>query len=188
MGRWEPDARGRLERAALDLFSERGYDETIVADIAERAGLTKRTFFRYFPDKREVLFSGEKVLEELFTEGVRAAPASAAPLDAVAAGLENLAPLFEERRELVIQRQRIVVSNPELQERTLIKMASLTRAVAEALHRRGVGEPTASLTAEAGVSVFRVAFARWVDPANRRPLSDLMRESLEELRAVAAAR
>jgi AcrR family transcriptional regulator len=187
MGRWQPDAIGRLTEAALTLFGERGFDNTTVADIAERAGLTKRTFFRYFADKREVLFLGSEWLEQLFVQAVGAAPASAGPLDAVAAALAAVADPFEERREFAARRQQIIAANPELQERELIKLDSLTRAVAEALRRRGVGDPAAILTAEAGISVFRVAFERWVDAANSRTLKEISRESLEELRAVAAA-
>jgi AcrR family transcriptional regulator len=187
MGRWQPDARGRLEGAALELFGERGFEDTTVADIAERAGLTKRTFFRYYADKREVLFWGAGALEQLIIEAVAAAPPATPPLDAVAAALETVAPMFEERRELAAQRQQIIGANPELQERELIKLASLARAVAAALRRRGVGDPAAILTAEAGMTVFRVAFERWVDEANDRPLQDLTREALEELRAVAAS-
>jgi AcrR family transcriptional regulator len=188
MGRWQPDARGRLAEAALTLYGERGFDNTTVEEIAERAGLTKRTFFRYFADKREVLFDGAQWLEELLVREVGAAPASAAPLDAVAAGLDAIAPMFEERREFAARRQQIIVANPELQERELIKMASLGRAVAQALRRRGVADPAATLTAEAGITVFRVGFERWVDEANQRPLRELMHEALDELRAVAATR
>jgi AcrR family transcriptional regulator len=186
MVRWEPDARGRLQQAALELYGERGFDNTTVAEIAEHAGLTKRTFFRYFADKREVLFFGAKALEELFVTEVGAAPESAAPLDAVGAALDAAAAMFEERRELAARRQQIIAANPELQERELIKLASLARAVAEALRRRGVGDPAAILAAEAGVAVFRIAFERWVDPANRKDLQRLMRESLEDLRTVTA--
>ncbi len=188
MGRWQPDARGRLAQAALTLYGERGFDSTTVEEIAERAGLTKRTFFRYFADKREVLFDGAQLLEELFVQEVVAAPLSAAPLEAVAAGLDAIAPMFEKRREFAARRQQIIAANPELHERELIKLASLGRAVAEALRRRGVGDPAAILTAEAGITVFRVAFERWVDAGNQQTLQELMRESLDELRAVAAAR
>jgi AcrR family transcriptional regulator len=187
MGRWQPGAQGRLEQAAFELYGERGYENTTVEEIAERAGLTKRTFFRYFTDKREVLFSGAQWLEELFVGGVAEAPASATPLDAVAAAFDRVGPMFEERREFARRRQQIIASNPELQERELIKLASLSRAVAGALHRRGVGDPTAILTAEAGVTVFRVAFERWVDEANQQSLLELMGEALDELRAVASA-
>jgi AcrR family transcriptional regulator len=186
MGRWEPDALGRLQEAALALYGERGFDNTTVAEIAERAGLTKRTFFRYFTDKREVLFAGSKALEQLFVDEVGAAPELAAPLDAVAFALHSVATMFEQRRAFAVRRQQIIAANPELQERELIKLASLAAAVAEALRRRGVGDPAAILTAEAGMTVFRVAFERWVgQPVLEFPL--VIRESLDELRAVTAA-
>jgi AcrR family transcriptional regulator len=187
MGRWEPDAVGRLQHAALALYGERGFENTTVAEIAEHAGLTKRTFFRYFADKREVLFLGSEALEELFVTEVAEAPESAAPLDAVAAALDAAAAMFEQRREFAARRQQIIAANPKLQERELIKLASLAGAVAKALRLRGVDDPAAILTAEAGITVFRVAFERWVDEANRHPLQRLIRESLDELRAVTAA-
>lgn len=187
MARWEPDALGKLQDAALTLYAERGFDDTTVAEIAERAGLTKRTFFRYFADKREVLFSRSDELKELFVREVGAAPASAAPLDAVAAALDAVALSFEERREFATQRQSIIAATPALQERELIKLASLADAMGQALRDRGVADPTATLTAEAGITVFRVAFARWVDPANEQSFQALTRESLDELRAIAAA-
>ena len=187
MGRWQPDALGRLQQAAFSLFGERGYDNTTVAEIAERAGLTKRTFFRYFADKREVLFWGSEALQELFVREVSTAPAAASPLDAVAAALQASTVMFEERRELAAQRQRIIAANPELQERELIKLASLAAAVAEALRGRGIRDPAAMLAAETGMTVFRVAFARWVDATNTRDLRVLILESLEELRALTAA-
>ena len=187
MVRWQPDAQGRLSEAAFALYGERGYDATTVAEIAERAGLTKRTFFRYFADKREVLFAGAGQLEELFVTAVGAAPASAGPLDAVAVGLDAVGELFEERRPFATERQRIIASHPELQERELIKLSALAAAVAGALRARGVADSAAIFAAEAGVTVFRIAFERWVDPANRKDLARLMRESLKELRAVTAA-
>ena len=138
MGRWEPDARGRLEQAALELYGERGFDHTTVAEIAERAGLTERTFFRHFADKREVLFGGAGALQELLVSAVADAPDAAAPIDAVAAALEAAGALLQERRELARQRQAVIAANPELQERELIKLASLAAALADALRRRGV--------------------------------------------------
>jgi AcrR family transcriptional regulator len=186
MARWQPDARGRLQQAALTLYDERGFENTTVAQIAERAGLTKRTFFRYFADKREVLFWGAKALEELFVTEVAAAPEPAAPLDAVVAALDDAAAMFEQQREYAARRQQIIASNPELQERELIKLATLAGAVAEALRRRGVEDSAAILTAEAGITVFRVAFERWVDATNRKDLRRLIHEALDELRAVTA--
>ncbi len=186
MTRWEPDARGRLERAAMELYSERGFEQTTVADIAARAGLTERTYFRYFADKREVLFGGAGALQQLLVDAVADAPGALAPIDAVAAALQTAGPLFEERRELARQRQRIIAANAELQERELIKLASLAAAIAEALRRRGVGDPAADLTAEAGIAVFKITFERWVDKDNRRNFRQLVRESLLELKAVTA--
>ncbi|MDQ6777429.1 MAG: TetR family transcriptional regulator [Actinomycetota bacterium] len=188
MGRWEPNARGRLEQAAMELYGERGFDQTTAAEIAKRAGLTERTFFRHFADKREVLFSGAGSLQDLLVRTVAGAPDSAAPLDAVAASLEAAGALLQERREFARQRQRIIAANRELQERELIKLASLASAIADTLRRRGVTEPAASLTAEAGIAVFRIAFERWVDDANEEDLPRLVRESLDELKAVTAGR
>ena len=186
MGRWEPNAGGRLEHAALELYGERGFEQTTVAEIAKRAGLTERTFFRHFADKREVLFSGAGSLEELLVSAVAGAPESAAPMEAVAAGLEAAGALLQERQEFARRRQSVIAANTELQERELIKLASLASAIADTLRRRGVTEPAASLSAEAGIAVFRIAFERWVDAANQQDLSALIRESLDELKTVTA--
>jgi AcrR family transcriptional regulator len=187
MGRWEPNARARLERAALDLFQELGYARTTVEGIAERAGLTERTFFRYFTDKREVLFSGSADLEQFIVESIGHAPKTMAPLDAVAAALEATTPLFEARRGHARKRRAVIAAQAELRERELIKLASLAVAVAASLRKRGVSAPTAALAAEAGIAVFRNAFERWVDDQEQRPLSGHIQASLKELRAVAAA-
>jgi AcrR family transcriptional regulator len=188
MTRWEPDARGRLELAALALYGERGFENTTVAEIAARAGLTERTFFRHFADKREVLFSGADALQELLVSNVAAAPDSIAPIDAVGAALEAAGALLQQRREYARQRQAIIAANTELQERELIKLASLASATADTLRRRGVSDPAASLTAEAGIAVFRIAFERWVQETNQRDLPELIRDSLNELKAVTAGK
>jgi AcrR family transcriptional regulator len=188
MGRWEPNARGRLMQAAFALYGERGFEQTTVAEIAQRAGLTERTFFRHFADKREVLFAGADALQELLVTTVAKAPASLTPIDAAAAGLEAAGTLIDEGRELAQQRQAIIAASAELRERELIKLASLAAALTEALRRRGVENPAASLTAEAGIAVFKVAFERYVDETNRQDLPRLIRESLDELKAVIAGR
>ena len=185
MGRWEPNARGRLRLAALELFAERGFEQTTVAGIAQRAGLTERTFFRHFSDKREVLFAGSEELQEAFVGAVAAAPESAAPIDAMAAGLDAVAD-FLPPREYARQRQAVITANAALLERELIKMATLATALAGALRGRGVPEPAASLTAEAGTAIFRIAFQRWVSEDNQRDLRPLLQESLGELKAVTA--
>ena len=167
----------------MDLFSMRGFEETTVAQIAERAGLTERTFFRHFADKREVLFAGSGDLLELLVTAVDRMPATASPMEAVAAGLEAAGAVFNQERRLYSrQRQAIIAANAELRERELIKLASLGGAIAETLRRRGVQEPAASLTTEAGMGVFRVAFGRWVDPSNGHDWTELVRDSLARLK------
>jgi len=188
MGRWEPDARGRLVQAAFSLYGERGFEQTTVAEIAKRAGLTERTFFRHFADKREVLFAGADALQDLLVNTVAEAPASLAPIDAAAAGLEAAGAFIQEGGALPQQRQAIISASEELQERELIKLASLASALADTLRGRGVADPAASLAAEAGIAVFKVAFERWVQDTSRQDLPRLIRESLDELKAVTAGR
>jgi AcrR family transcriptional regulator len=188
MTRWQPNGRGRLELAALALYGERGFENTTVAEIAARAGLTERTFFRHFADKREVLFSGADALQELLVSNVAAAPESIAPIDAVGAALEAAGTLLQQRREYARQRQAIIAANAELRERELIKLASLASAIADTLRLRGVADPAASLSAEAGIAVFRIAFERWVDETNQRDLPELIRDLLDELKAVTAGK
>jgi AcrR family transcriptional regulator len=185
MGRWEPDARGRLQKAALELYGEQGFESTTVSDIAARAGLTERTYFRYFSDKREVLFWGSADLLDLFVDAVAGAPGSLAPIDAVAAALAAAGSFFDGRFEHARQRQDVISANTSLQERELIKMATLSAAVAGALRGRGVGEPAAMLTAEAGIAVFKVAFEIWIGDG-RREFSAVVRDVLAQLKAVTA--
>jgi AcrR family transcriptional regulator len=185
MTRWEPNARGRLQEAALELYIERGFEQTTVAEIARRAGLTERTFFRYFADKREVLFWGAAAFQESLVSAVAGAPDSAAPIDAVAAALEAAAAEFQEREEGSRRRQTVINANPVLQERELIKLAALAAALADTLRQRGVSEPAASLTAEAGIAVFKITFGRWIGGTGQ-DFPRLIRESLDELRAVTA--
>jgi AcrR family transcriptional regulator len=172
----------------MELFQERGYVRTTVEEIAARAGLTERTFFRYFTDKREVLFSGSSDLQKRMTDATTDAPEATAPLDAVAAALEAAAAALQQHRDesYVRARHALLTAHAELRERELIKLASLTSAVAQALRKRGVAEPTASLTAEAGIAVFKVAFERWVTGTEPRDFSQHVRAVLDELRAVTA--
>ena len=186
MARWEPNARGRLEEAALDLFCEHGYEATSVAEIAGRAGLTERTFFRHFADKREVLFAGAAAFQQVFLDALAEAPDDAAPIDAVGAAVAAGAALLEKRRLLARRRQRVIAANPELQERERIKLASLATAMAALLKDRGVKSPTAVLAAEMGVTVFRIAFERWIEDRNKTPFSSLVRQSLDDLVLVTA--
>jgi AcrR family transcriptional regulator len=185
MSRWGPDARGRLAKAALELYGERGFDQTTAAEIANRAGLTERTFFRHFADKREVLFAGSADLQKLLVAAVAGAPASASPIEAVTAALMTAGDVFnDERRDYSRERRAVIAASAELRERELIKMASLASAIGDALRQRGVSDPAASLTAEAGIAVFRVTFERWVDAAGNQDWRALVRESLEELKVL----
>lgn len=174
-------------RAAMTLFDHQGYDETTVAQIAEAAGLTKRTFFRYYADKREVLFNGSHELQDRWLDAIVAAAPEATAMQALSAGFDEVARLFADRLPFARMRARIIGSNPELQERELIKLQSLAGAIKAALVERGVPVNAAILASQAGVTVFHVAFARWVeqdDPAAFRPL---MADSLQELRSVTSA-
>ncbi len=172
--------------AAFELFEERGYDNATVADIAARAGLTKRTFFRHFADKREVLFAGGPYLQDAMVAAVGGAPASAEPLQLIGAALEAAGEFFDQGPELARRRRRIITANPELQERELTKLAGLVAALADALRARGIGDPTALLTAETAVTVLRIALDRWTDERGDEDLRRLLRGSLAELRAVVA--
>ena len=188
MARWEPDAWQRLEQAALNLFLERGYDNTTVIDIAERAGVTKSTFFRHFRDKREVLFSGEDLLLKLFDEAIGAAPASATPLEAVEAALVAVNAVFvPERHALAAQRREVIAHNSELQERQALKRERTAEAMANALRGRGTPDPDATLAAQLGVLAFRQAFARWAEAANRLSYAELAQHCLSELHAASTS-
>jgi AcrR family transcriptional regulator len=187
MARWESGARERLQAAAMDLYISRGFEKTTAADIAEAAGLTERSFFRHFADKREVLFDGQNLLQQAFLDGVSAAPRQASALEVVAAALSAAATFFpHERRVFSSRRQTIISENPALQERELLKLAGLAASVAAALRARGVPEPTARLAAESGVTVFGVAFGKWIAEGEVRSFLDIEREVLGELVAMAA--
>ena len=189
MPRWDPDAGSRLQEAALELYARQGFDETTVAEIAERAGLTERTFFRHFTDKREVLFAGSRQLEQSIVTGVAEAPESATPIEAVATGIKAAGAFFNaDRRDYARKRQGIISANTELRERELTKLASLGSAMVDTLRRRGVPERAASLTAEVGMGVFRVTFERWIDAANGQDWSTLVEDSLAHLKKLIGTR
>ncbi|MER6625383.1 helix-turn-helix domain-containing protein [Streptomyces sp. NPDC000931] len=186
MSRWKPDARGRLEKAALELYNHKGFHATTVAEIATRAGLTERTFFRHFADKREVLFPGDSPLTDLLTDATAAAPATLPPLEVITHALAEAAPVFEERADLVRQRQTVIAANPELQERELAKLAALASTLAHALRERGLETTTAALAADIGIATFKVAFERWITDPGRRTLAQHIRETLDTARHLTA--
>lgn len=175
-------------RAAMKLFIERGYGDATVAEIAESAGLTKRTFFRHFADKREILFNDQEALRRLFADVITGAPATATPMEAIGVGLAVFAAhLGDEQRDFPAQRQAIIDANPDLQERELLKRAALTAVMAEALRERGVEELTASIAAQLGALAFNAAFLRWLEPANQQTLPELAEKTLHELTAATEA-
>ncbi|MGZ0153419.1 TetR/AcrR family transcriptional regulator [Kribbella sp. WER1] len=187
MGRWEPDAAGRLREAAMALYAERGYDGTTVAEIADRAGVTARTFFRHFTDKREVLFAGSELLQEHMVAALAAAPADATPMAAITGAVLASADFFDDiRREYSRRRATVIASTPELRERELIKMATLTTALTRGLLDRGVAPDVAALAAETGVGVFRVSFERWISAPDDVPIADVIQATLKNLSALTA--
>lgn len=174
-----PDARGRMVAAALQLFEERGFEQATAAEIAERAGVTERTFFRHFADKREALFAGSEVLESEVVRLIGASPAWRGPLESVVAAIAEAFSVID--LEHARRRAAVVGSHPGLQERELLKMASLSASAGAALRASGVEDPTASLAGEAGVAVFKAGFETWV--AEGGTIADRMREALSQLRA-----
>jgi len=190
MARWEPGARERLVLAAVDLFTEQGYDETTVTQIADRAGVTKSTFFRHFPDKRELLVAGQEALSRLLAEGIAEAAAGASPLEVVAAGIVRACAAFGPvSREIAPRLKAAVASSAELQERDALKTVGLTAAMTDALVVRGVPETTAHLAAEFGMLAFKRGYAAWSE-GHHSPDDDpapYMLAALDELRAASAS-
>jgi AcrR family transcriptional regulator len=187
VSRWPPDARERLETAALDLFAENGYEETTVAQIADRAGLNRATFFRHFADKREVLFGGEEVLAGLFADGVRAAAPDATLTECLQAGFAaaGVAMTWQQRAKAA-QRVQVVAANSELQERGLLKHARIARSISAALRERDVDGLTARLGAEVGMLAFTIAVERWMEPGNNEPFPRHAAAALSDLQVRAA--
>ncbi|MFI8850032.1 TetR/AcrR family transcriptional regulator [Streptomyces sp. NPDC053499] len=190
MARWQPGAAERLVAAAVDLFTEQGYDATTVTQIAERAGVTKSTFFRHFSDKRELLVAGQETLSRLLADGITEAPASASPLQAVAAGLERASSAMgAANRELGPRLKAAVAASTELQERDALKSVGLAAAMTAALIARGVPDPTAHLAAELGVLAFKRGYAQWSesDRDGTEGLAPHALAALEDLRAATAS-
>jgi AcrR family transcriptional regulator len=190
MARWEPGARERIVLAAVDLFTEQGYDATTVAQIAERAGVTRSTFFRHFSDKREVLVAGQETLSRLLAEGIAEAPAEAGPLEAVAAGLERAsAEMGPANRDLGPRLKAAIAASTELQERDALKSISLAAAMTTALLARGVPDPTAHLAGELGVLAFKRGYSRWAEGERDADdgLAPYALAALDELRAASAS-
>lgn len=186
MVRWEPGTRERLQKAALELFATRGFDQTTATEIAQSVGLTERTFFRHFSDKREVLFHGQQAFVQSFLDGVDSAPPDASPFEVVASALRFAAASFPDERRLPFRvRQSVIEQNSALRERERHKLASLATAIADALRARGVGDLAATLAAESCVTVFGIAAAQWGREDEQRSLDDIVSEVLRELLSLA---
>ena len=187
MARWEPNASQRLADAALELFAERGYENTTVVDIANRAGLAKSTFFRHFQDKRAVLFGEDALIKPLVT-AIAAAPAGVAPLEAVACGFDVLGRdvFTPARRAFTVRRRAVIDAHPDLQEREALKSMSLTASMAGAVARRGVPGLDAGVTAQLGTLDMKLAYERWSEPGNTDEFGDIARRTLGEVQAAAS--
>jgi AcrR family transcriptional regulator len=183
MPRWDPCAEDRLREAALELFLEHGYENVTVAEITERAGLTRRSFSRYFTDKRDVLFTGSERLPAVLARSVRDADSTLAPFEAILSALVEVADMLADEAPLAAQQRAVVQASPELQERGRTKFAAVTDAVADALRDRGTAESEATLLAQVGVAIFRTAFERWTDQADDVGLQARIREAAAELAA-----
>ena len=181
MARWEPNAAQRLTEAAMALFEEHGYAKTTVGEIAERAGLTERTFFNHFSDKREVLFAGSDQFVARIVEAARAAPKSQPPLDVVVGAYEATNEFFEERRAFSRRRSALIAAHPELQEREAVKMLSVAAALAEVLQQRGASATAATLASQTGGAIMRVGFEQWTRDPKDRSLAFHLRAARRQL-------
>ncbi|MET0695745.1 MAG: helix-turn-helix domain-containing protein [Propionibacteriaceae bacterium] len=187
MTRWEPNARERLERAALELFVEQGFAETTVPQITTRAGLTTRTFFRHFADKREVLFANEGDIPAMAARMIAEAPASLTPMEVIVGGLEDVAAAqFSDGVEALRARRAVIESDEGLRERELRKLSALSEAISRGFQDRGVDRLTAALVAQVTVTVFSVSIGRWLAADGETPLPELLHDTLAALRAILA--
>jgi AcrR family transcriptional regulator len=189
MPRWEPDARGRLERAAIRLFAERGFDATTIDEIAAAASLARSGFFRYFRDKSDVLSGGQDALAARFADGVREAPSELSPLAAVEAALAGLGDVWftDDFRELASKRTAVIASSPHLHERELLKQRAIADGIASALHARGVGDVVAAAAGELALLGFTRSTSEWGEPGNTRPFAEVARRVMGELANAARA-
>jgi len=187
MPRWDPRAKDRLREAALELYLEHGYENVTVTEITERAGLTRRTFSRYFTDKRDVLFAGSEQLPAVLADAVRQADPELSPLDALLTALADTGELLVDRLSHAAQRRAIISASPELRERERTKFAAVAEAVAGALQQRGTAPSRAALFAEVGVAIFQAAFERWTQHSEDTGFSACLQEAATDLASSLAA-
>jgi AcrR family transcriptional regulator len=184
MSRWSPDARGRLEQAAYELFLAHGYESTTVADIAMRAGLTERTFFRHYRDKREVLFSGTTAMQSTILQTIKTSTSDLSTLTLVQIAVEAMCRIMHGRQNPARERQAIIGTHTDLLERGLIKRAQLTETLTSALRDRSVPESEALLAAETGMAAFHIGYTRWLETSVETELIDLVREVFDQLKII----
>jgi AcrR family transcriptional regulator len=185
--RWNPEAEERLRSAAIELYLEFGYENVTVAQIADRAGLNRRTFSRYFTDKRDVLFAGSEQLPGLLADALKQVDPELPPFGAVLAALTEVAPALADRvAPHAKQRRNVVARSPELQERGRTKFAAVADALAAALRERGVDTSSSVFLADVGVAIFRSGFDRWVDASNKTDLASCIRDVGAQLECSAA--
>ncbi|MGH3097061.1 MAG: TetR/AcrR family transcriptional regulator [Streptosporangiales bacterium] len=182
MARWDPGTEERLTQAALGLYAEHGYDNVTVTQIAERAGITRRSYFRYFPDKREVLFAGSQRLPAAIGEAVLAARETTSPLSAALDALAQVGTLLVEHIDHTAERRTVIESSPELQERERTKLAAITSAIQDALQQRNVERSSASLAAQIATVAFQNAFDRWVDAYGQKDFAACLHAVATSLR------
>jgi AcrR family transcriptional regulator len=162
MPRWEVGSEERLKEAAMELFEEQGFENTSTIQIAGLAGVTNRTFFRYFFDKPEVLFSDSERLRAALVEGIRSAPSTLTPLETVAHALAEFDWRSLGSRESQRRRRAVIDSSPGLLERDLIKQHTMAQDFVEALLERGVDADIARLATGVGICVFTTAYDQWI--------------------------
>jgi len=176
-----------MMRGALELFAEQGFEKTTALEVAERAGVTERTFYRYFADKREVLFSASGDLQDAIVAAIGSAPASQDPLGIVVAAMEiGVAPL-EENRPYSQARAKVITENASLQERELLKLHTLAHASSTALRARGVPPLTADVAAESAVTMFKIGFETWISNDTAGTFAQCIRSSFDQLRTLTRA-
>lgn len=167
MPRSGAEARQRLQQAASELYAEHGYDHTTTAQIAERAGVNHRTFFRHFPDKREVLFGGQDDLRDSLVKAVRAEPDGTPPVDALRNAFLGSAHILQDNKDAAAPRLRIIAETPALLERDLAKGAAMAAALADVLCDRGLAREAADLAGTIGWATFHHAATQWTGASDR---------------------
>ncbi|MDX6740716.1 helix-turn-helix domain-containing protein [Actinocorallia sp. A-T 12471] len=183
MARWDPGAEQRLRGAALELFGEHGYEAVTVTQIAERAGLTRRSFFRYFPDKREVLFAHSDRLPPAFAEAVAAVDAAEPPLAAALTAVSSVGERLVDLVSDAAPRRAVIAASAELRERERTKLASVAEAIQQALEARGTEPTAARLTAHLATLAFREAFDHWIDANGKEPFPTCLAATVTTLQS-----